>query len=322
MKSAKRPAGSAPAPRSDRVVGSTTSGGEGEHYAVDWAHREGAVDELLGELERRSARRRHRRAIGAAGAAALLLLASFAWRSAGWPERVAQAAAGLSIVSFPARQVLPDGSLVELKDNAQIAANFTSSLRRVRLERGEAYFEVTKDAARPFVVEAGQIEVRAIGTAFTVQLHQGSAEVLVTEGRVAVEQPGGSTGAPTSPVSASKPQTLALVDAGNRVVIEMGSRLATPTPVQKVPASELADRLGWRIPRLEFSGTPLGEAIAMFNRHNEVKFVLADSALGAQKISGFLRVDQSETFLRLLESDFGLAAERRGPREVVLRRAP
>lgn len=321
MKSAKRPTDSAVTPRSDRVGGPTISGDGVERYAVDWAHRESAVDELLGELERLSARRRHRRAIGAAGAAALLLLAGFAWRSAGWPERVARAA-GSSIVSFPARQVLPDGSLVELKDNAQIAADFTSSLRRVRLERGEAYFEVTNDAARPFVVEVGQIEVRAVGTAFTVQLHQGSTEVLVTEGRVAVEQPGGSTQVPLSPVSAPKPQTLALVDAGNRVVIEMGSSLAIPIPVQKVPASELADRLGWRIPRLEFSGTPLGEAIALFNRHNQIKFVLADSALSSQKISGFLRVDQSETFLRLLESDFGLTAERRGPREVVLRRAP
>jgi len=102
------------------------------------------------------------------------------------------------------KRALPDGSVVELKDGSRIDVEYAPELRRVRLH-GEAHFVVAKDATRPFVVEAGGVAVRAVGTAFNVRLEGGTVDVLVTEGRVQVEAAAsaaaaaGDAGAPARP---------------------------------------------------------------------------------------------------------------------------
>jgi len=233
-----------------------------------------------------------------------------------WQTR-AQSSSASIVVSAPLRQVLADGSVVELRDQAEMGVEFTASLRRVVLLRGEAHFQVAKDPVKPFVVQVGAIEVRAVGTAFTVNIGRTATELLVTEGRVAVEKPARPSGGPTAATSAAvvQSQSLAFVDAGNRAVVAAGS-----AQVQPISEAETSERLAWRVPQLEFSGTPLVDAVAMMNRYNEIQFVLADPALDRLQLSGFLRVDKTATFIRLLESNFGLVAERRGAREIVLRR--
>ena len=79
---------------------------------------------------------------------------------------------------------------MELNAGGEVSEHFTTAERRVRLVRGEAHFTVTKDAARPFVVEAGAVRLRALGTAFNVRFEPSAVEVLVTHGRVQVEPPG------------------------------------------------------------------------------------------------------------------------------------
>ncbi len=146
--------------------------------------------ELEAELKR--ARRRRVRVI--AGALCVVLMAgvigqSVFWRGEqAWPA-VETAAQSSAVVSRPEKRVLPDGSVVELKEGASIAVDFNAATRRVALQRGEAYFQVAGNPVRPFVVSAGSIEARAVGTAFTVQLGSSAVEVLVTEGRVAVVTP-------------------------------------------------------------------------------------------------------------------------------------
>src|SRR5205814_7462486 len=119
-------------------------------------------------------------------------------------------------VSTPTKQTLPDGSVVHLNTGAAISVAYTHSSRRVVLDRGEAHFQVEKSVT-PFVVAAHGIEVRAVGTVFSVQLMPQAVEVLVTEGRVAVDQ--SASNAPLPPSLNPTPQTLTFVDAGNHVVI-------------------------------------------------------------------------------------------------------
>jgi transmembrane sensor len=78
-------------------------------------------------------------------------------------------------------------------------------------------------------------------------------------------------------------------------------------------------RLAWRTPRLEFSSTPLAEAIPMINEHSAVKLSLDDPALGSLRISGLLRADNVESLFRLLEVEHGIRVEQKSPTEVVLR---
>jgi len=299
--------------------------------ALDWARDAGASERVIRETERIVKRRQRRRMRRTALGAAALLAAGMvvAWRFAARPAEaglVARAEATKSaVVATPERQVLPDGSMVELKDGAIIEANFSGPLRRVALKQGEALFHVAKNPARAFVVSARGVEVRAVGTAFSVQLGREAVEVLVAEGRVAVNQIA-PRALKTESVDASVAGDLAMLDAGNRVVIDVGTpNAAAAVPPQVIPVSreELAERLGWSVPRLEFSGTPLAEAIAIFNRHaagdRHVRLELGDASLGSLRLSGILRADNIDALLRLLENEFSIRAERRGDL-LVLRR--
>lgn len=305
-----------------------------EASPLDWPAQAGAVDDVLGALEGKLRRRRARRRRGISAVAALGVIAMV---GAAWALRVRSATSGevavaveharpATLVSQPERQVLADGSIVELKQGARIRVAFTATRRSVTLEKGEAHFQVAKNPERPFVVTAGNVQFRAVGTAFSVERGQREVELFVTEGRVAVDQPaavpasGGS--APTAgatPSSFSEPQTLAVVDAGHRVVVTAADAAAAQPPqVVAVSPAQVSQRLAWRVPTLEFSGTPLGEALPLFNEHGKAKLVLGDPELATVRLSGMIRADNIDTLLALLADSYGIRAERRGETEIVL----
>jgi transmembrane sensor len=139
-------------------------------------------------------------------------------------------------------------------------------------------------------------------------------EVLVTTGRVAVDRVADNAATDR----ASMTQTIAMLDAGSRTLVEVEPVASKPV-IEIVAPIEIDRRLAWRIPRLEFTRTPLSEAVLMINQHSPVQLSLADSALGEVRISGLLRVDNIETLFRLLEAEHGIKAEQRSSNEVVLR---
>lgn len=277
--------------------------------------------------EVRSLRRRRRRLLGVAGALAVLLVGGWSWQLSSrspMPEKTASTA----IVSAPVQQRLADGSVVWLRPGAEITVEFTPSLRRVELKKGEALFEVAKNVARPFVVGAAGIDVRAVGTAFTVTVKPAAVEVLVTHGEVAVEQshatPSGPTpalGTSAGPAPAAPAETFARLTAGHSIEVATAPRLAA-SGVAAISSAEMSDRLSWRIPKLQFSRTPLAEVVALFNRHSTVRLQLGDEMLGRLQLSGVIRADNTDTLLQLLASDYGISAERRSENEIVLRKAP
>lgn len=292
-------------------------------HPMEWATQSGVAAEVLARLERRLQRRRRAQA-ALSSVAALMLAGTVAWQVRGRAPTEARAPASTIVVNAPAGQVLPDGSRVELRPGAVIRLEFSDAIRRVVLERGEAHFAVTKNVERPFVVQAGAVEARAVGTAFSVELTSSRTEVVVTEGKVAVQRPV----VPVSPApavdgAASEVEMLALLGAGHRAVIEASAPAsgATTAAVEELSASALGERLAWRVPTLEFSGTPLEDAIPMLNRHGAVRLVLAERGVGAVRLSGVIRADNTETLLRLLKEEHGIAAERRADGEVVLSRA-
>ena len=84
--------------------------------------------------------------------------------------------------------------------------------------------------------------------------------------------------------------------------------------------AEMEDRLAWRVPRLEFSGTSLEEVVRMFNRHNEQQLILGDLELGNLKLSGFLRANNLPALVAMLRNQFQVEAEYRGSHEILLYR--
>ncbi|MES2694123.1 MAG: FecR domain-containing protein, partial [Verrucomicrobiota bacterium] len=83
---------------------------------------------------------------------------------------------------------LADGSVVRLNTASEVSVDFSGPERRVTLLRGEASFEVAKDPARPFIVRVGEIDVRAVGTVFNIRHDARAIEVLVTEGKVRLDE--------------------------------------------------------------------------------------------------------------------------------------
>jgi len=249
----------------------------------------------------------------ALGLAAAVVLGLGFLRSRAVPDSgPATAAAALALIE---RRTLSDGSVLELNRGAVVTGRFTAQERRVALERGEAHFKVAHDAARPFMVEAGGVTVRAVGTAFTVQLDPTRVRVLVTEGKVRVDDSAKGQSLLGAAVDGEPP----VLSAGQSAVVTLA-----PTAVShigKISATEIATQLAWQPRLLDFTDAPLAEIVGAFNRGNPVRLVLADAALGEMRLSATFRSDNVEGFVHLMESDFGLHAERTGDRQIVLRRA-
>ena len=279
--------------------------------AVNRPRHEGEAALLRSRIDahRQSHQRRRRNAFrlalstGLAAAAALVVLLYRPVRESPQPARPPA-----TIAIRPHVQMLSDGSRVELNAGAEIAVDFSPERRAVRLVRGEALFTVAKNPARPFVVTAGSVEVRAVGTEFNVRLATTGVDVLVTEGRVAVNP---AAIDPTLPAGELVPPLL--VDAGAQARVPTAVSSATPAPaVILVSPAAVASALAWRERRVEFAETPLGETLAWFNRQNTLQLSLATPALARRRISGVYWSDDPEGCVRLLETSLSVRAERVG----------
>jgi transmembrane sensor len=297
--------------------------------ALGRPRRTGARSEFAQELGAVARRRRRRVAVGVTVTAAVALAVGAAWWSPPASTTAGPAVVHTrTIVHEPARETLPDGTVVGRAAGAEFTVEFTAATRRVTLQRGEVHFSVEKDPGRPFVVVAGGVEVRAVGTAFSVQLGRAQVEVLVTEGRVAVTAQGEAESAAGGGSNQRQPGedptgrslTPVYIDAGKSLVVEVALQPVAAPEVQSVAPAQIAERLAWLNPRVEFSGAPISEVVAVLNRYNATKFTLGDAALASVPLSGLFRADDPETFTRLLETGFGIRSERRGD-EIVLRKA-
>ncbi|MFI5336249.1 MAG: FecR family protein [Opitutales bacterium] len=255
---------------------------------------------------------RHRRAavryvwFGALAAAACLTLALYVWapwRSATPPP---DSLTATITASGYGRRVLPDGSVVELNRGARMEIAYTPAERHVNLLQGEASFTVAKNKQRPFVVRAAGVDVRAVGTAFNVRLDDRQVEVLVTEGRVQVND--ASRGQSLlKPVSRG---TIPVLEAGHMVVV--AALPVSPVPPVAVTPGETAHLLAWQPQLLDFNSTPLAEVVTNFNRRNTVQIVIGDAELRDMPIVASFRSDNVDGFVRLLELTSAVHAERNG----------
>lgn len=186
---------------------------------------------------------------------------------------------------------LADGSVVQLNSRSQLRVRFSKNERLVELSRGQALFEVFKDASRPFIVVSDGTRVKAVGTQFDVNHQKQGIVVTVVEGRVAVTRP--TTQAP------NEAQPLYLV-AGDRVTL--GSNVAPRTERANVD-----NAVAWTHRRLIFDDTPLVEVIEEFNRYNVRRFVINDASLEGFHIRGTFDANKPERLVTFLSQRFDLS---------------
>ena len=265
--------------------------------------------------------KRYRRWHSVLAIAASIAIALTLW----WPQARPEPHHHQAIIHpGPERMVLEDGSIIELNAGAKVDVRFTPEERRVHLLCGEAHFSVAKNPARPFIVSADKFSVRAVGTAFSVAVDRDAVSVLVTEGKVRLDESTTSQ----SPDLAAAVRELSHLIAGQRAVVS----IAPPQPnlpvaetsalqVCDVTPAEIERALAWQGLRLEFVDMPLGDVIAEFNRYNVRKLVISDAATAAIVVGGNFRADNVDTFVRLLDSGFGVNAQPQG-NQIVLHRSP
>jgi transmembrane sensor len=236
------------------------------------------------------------------------------------PAPNVSAGRGLAAKSPTGPRVLTDGTKVELNRGAELSVAFTPTERRVRLAHGEAHFFVTKDPARPFVVSAAGIDVRAVGTAFNVRIDPAAVEVLVTEGRVQVDttaEPGPTrTSAPAAPIIRS-------LEARQRAVLPLTPGFEQPArqpEIATLTPGEIERVLAWQHRLLDFNATPLEQIVAEFNRRNVIQLVVIDPELASLRLSATLRSDNIDGFVSLIEQGFGARAEKHGENVIWLRK--
>jgi transmembrane sensor len=271
----------------------------------------------------------------AVAAAAVFAVTLFWWNGPAGASRVPPPAVPARALTLIEQRELADGSVVKLNRGAFLSERFSLTERRVRLDRGEAHFMVEPDPGRPFVVEAAGVAVRAVGTAFNVRIDSAAVEVVVTEGKVAVgTDDGGRTTEDGRPAFALQPPTSelrpppdgvwplssgTLISAGERTVVSLVPNAPAPE-VTTLSSAEIEARLAWQPRLLDFTNAPLPEIVAEFNRGNPVRLTLGDASLHALRLSATFRSDNVEGFVRLMVSDFGMRAERRGEAEILLSR--
>lgn len=183
--------------------------------------------------------------------------------------------------------ILPDGTRVELNAQTSLAMESNGPERRVRLADGEAFFEVSKDPSRPFIVVTPSGSVRVTGTKFDVHTEPGLPfEVTVVEGSVQV-RPGELSGAQTSaPFS---------LGAGDHLSADMHG-----VTVQALSSSSVSDTLAWRRGQVVFNDTPLRDALARFARYHGRGITTTPEAANL-KVGGLYSLDDIDGFFAAVE---------------------
>jgi transmembrane sensor len=185
---------------------------------------------------------------------------------------------------------LEDGSIVTLNTASRIRVAFTDARRTIVLEEGEALFDVAKNPARPFFVEAGGTSVRAVGTSFTVKrLSDAPVEILVREGIVEVRQPAAARAV--------------RMTANMRMVA--GNAATAPTAIAE---TEVDRETAWRSGRIAFEGEPLAQAAAAFGRYSDTRIIIEDPAIGREEITGLFASNDPVTFARAAAASLDLKA--------------
>ena len=195
---------------------------------------------------------------------------------------------------------LADGSKVTLGALSQIDVSFTEDRRQVDLNHGQAFFEVSKDASRPFYVSTKSAVVRVVGTRFDVRRDKDEIKVSVEEGIVEVVRKSGRT-FPTN-IAGELPELKTLL-AGQQ--INVSSQLMSE--IMPIDSSALAS---WRDGRLVYQNARLSEVIADANRYYPGSITLGAEHLKNLQVTTSYSVDQVETMVSMLEQSLPLVVHR------------
>jgi transmembrane sensor len=193
-----------------------------------------------------------------------------------------------------------------LNSNSFARVDYSEQARVIRLERGEAFFKVEHDTARPFWVVADRSWVRAVGTAFNVYVRPSSVRVTVSEGTVKVAASSGGTTPSDAQLAA---EAVSVLTAGEQVDVSRGA-----SEIRSLQPVELTRSTAWRTGTLYFENERLGEVVDELSRYTTLQIVVEGAALRDLPVGGTFQSDPvgAEALLTTLQDGFGLQVRRDG----------
>ena len=213
--------------------------------------------------------------------------------------------------------VLDDGSKLELNVRTSMKVTLDDKRRSIELVNGEAVFHVAEDN-RPFVVQTDYGTISALGTIFNVEVIDGSLEVSVLEGRVAVAATGEPL--PLTEFDDSHGMRFArdatVLDAGESLEV-----LGTRQRHQLLGTEEFRKRLSWREGVVVFENQPLQSVVQEIRRYAGASIHVADSHLSRIRVSGRFETGNVMQFLAQLEEKYDIFIDDTHPDWILLRTA-
>lgn len=187
-----------------------------------------------------------------------------------------------------------DGTQIELNTNTILRAQMTTRERTVWLERGEAFFKVRHDPARPMVVVAGARRITDLGTQFLVHRDADQLKVALFEGRIRF-------------------------GAKNLTPGDEATATATTMSISRKSVEDLTNEIAWRNGVLAFRHTTLADAAKAFNRYNVKKLILANQEIAHQTVGGTFRTNDVDGFTAVVKALLGLHVTNEGNQIVISR---
>jgi transmembrane sensor len=192
---------------------------------------------------------------------------------------------------------LADGSSVTLNTGSAIQVAFTTQKRFIGLLRGQALFTVAKDHNRPFVVQAGDREVTALGTVFQVRLDPNLTQVTLVEGKVVVDQIVNEAGKGRAGVAPT------VLYPGHELSVGLGIK-------QLLKRVDVDRQLLWREGFVEFDDVPLSTAVEEMNRYSSHLIIFRDPQIAKLRVSGIFRTGSPERFASIVAEVLPVSSRR------------
>jgi len=187
---------------------------------------------------------------------------------------------------------LPDGTLVQLDHDSVIDVRFDGRLRRIDVVRGNALFDVGKDAARPMLVNVGGHILQDIGTVFDVKRAPQGDTLTVISGRVRVINAPDAAHAGFD-ITSLGGDAVADLTAGQQISLTAAGVGA------KAPA-KIASVTAWLPADIRFQHETIGNVARRFNAYTSRPLVIENERIAAERISGIFHADNPQAFAAYL----------------------
>jgi len=264
--------------------------------ALDAVGEDALAEEMVRELESAAAERSRSRWIaGASSVAAGFVVAAVMtvsmWVSGPDPVTYETLKGQRSTIA------LEDGSVLYLNTNTRVVAVMDDDERQVRIQQGEAFFDVKRDEDRPFLVDAGDTRVKVLGTKFNVRLGASSNVVSVLSGLVSVSHRADKEG--------EEAQEVALLNAGEQAWHDTENHLAL------VDSFDQNAVMAWRTGKAVYHEARLADVVADLNRYFDAPLEIADETLSDLPVTGTFNLTDQDVVIDALESAFSIMAVKR-----------